>query len=43
MTDGPHTFDPPGEEERGNDWVLVVDAGDYEAPRPPGAPGEPVR
>ena len=24
---GTHTFDPPGDERRGNDWVLVLDGG----------------
>lgn len=36
-TGGVHRFDPPGEEGRGNDWVLVIDAVDAGFNGPPGA------
>jgi hypothetical protein len=36
-TAGERTFDPPGDEGRGNDWVLVVDS-DAPFANPPGTP-----
>ncbi len=33
---GTHSFDPPGAEGRGNDWVLVLDSGGASFPAPPG-------
>jgi len=38
---GVHTFDPPGIEARGNDWVLVLDRADEKFP-PPGAAPAPT-
>lgn len=31
---GTHSFDPPGQEARGNDWVLVLDRADAALPAP---------
>lgn len=36
---GTRTFNPPGNERRGNDWVLVLDSGDAAFPAPPGVAG----